>query len=37
MISLLVLLMALTLACGAAASVTIELATAYADDAVKGY
>jgi hypothetical protein len=35
--SLLVLLVALTLACGAVASVTISLAPAYADDAGKGY
>jgi len=35
--SLLVLLIALTMACGAAASVTISLAPAYADDVAKGY
>ncbi len=35
--SLLVLLVALTMACGAAASVTIAHAPAYADDAGKGY
>jgi hypothetical protein len=35
--SLLVLLVVLTMACGAAASVTISLAPAYAGDAGKGY
>jgi hypothetical protein len=35
--SLLVLLVALTMACGAAASVTIAYAPAYADEARKGY
>jgi hypothetical protein len=35
--SLLVLLVALTMACGAAASVTIAHAPAYADEAGKGY
>jgi hypothetical protein len=35
--SLLVLLLALTMACGAAASLTVSLAPAYADDAGKGY
>jgi hypothetical protein len=35
--SLLVLLVALTMACGAAASVTISLGPAYADNAGKGY
>ena len=35
--SLLVLLVALTMTCGAAAGVTIALAPAYADDAGKGY
>jgi hypothetical protein len=35
--SLLVLLVALTMACGAAASLTISLAPAYADDSGKGY
>jgi hypothetical protein len=35
--SLLVLLVALTMVCGAAASVTVALAPAYADDASKGY
>jgi hypothetical protein len=35
--SLLVLLVALTMACGAAASVTIAYAPAYADEAGKGY
>ncbi len=35
--SLLVLLVALTMACGAAAGLTVSLAPAYADDAGKGY
>ena len=35
--SLLVLLVALTMACGAAAGLTVSLAHAYADDAGKGY
>jgi hypothetical protein len=35
--SLFVLLVALTMACGAAASLTIVLAPAYADDVGKGY
>ena len=34
---LLILLVALTVACGAAATVTIELAPAYADASAKGY
>ncbi len=34
---LLILLVALTMACGAAATVTIELAPAYADASAKGY
>jgi hypothetical protein len=34
---LLILLVALTVACGAAATVTIELAPAYADGGAKGY
>ena len=34
---LLILLVALTMACGAAATVTIELAPAYADAGAKGY
>jgi hypothetical protein len=34
---LLILLVAVTVACGAAASVTISLAPAYADDSGKGY
>ncbi len=34
---LLILLMVITMACGAAASVTISLAPAYADDSGKGY
>jgi len=34
---LLVLLVALTMACGAAAGITINLAPAFADDAIKGY
>ena len=34
---LLILLVALTMACGAAATVTIELAPAYADGGAKGY
>jgi hypothetical protein len=34
---LLILLVAVTMACGAAASVTISLAPAYADDSGKGY
>jgi hypothetical protein len=34
---LLLLLVALTMTCGAAASVTIAFAPAYADDAGKGY
>jgi predicted Kef-type K+ transport protein len=37
MIKMLVLLVALTMAFGAAASVTISFAPAYADDAGKGY
>ena len=35
--SLLVLLVVLTMACGAAAGLTVSLAHAYADDAGKGY
>ncbi len=35
--SLMVLLVALTMACGAAASVTIAHAPTYADDVAKGY
>ena len=35
--SLLFLLVALTMACGAAASLTISLAPAYADGAGEGY
>jgi hypothetical protein len=34
---LLILLVAVTMACGVAATVTIELAPAYADGAAKGY
>jgi hypothetical protein len=34
---LLVLLVALTVGCGAAASITISLAPAYADDRASGY
>ena len=34
---LLILLVALTMACGAAATVTIALAPAYADNSGKGY
>jgi hypothetical protein len=34
---LLILLVAITMACGAAASVTISFAPAYADDSGKGY
>ena len=34
---LLILLVALTMACGAAANVTIALAPAYADNSGKGY
>lgn len=34
---LLILLVAVTMACGAAASVTIALVPAYADDSGKGY
>ena len=34
---LLILLVVITMACGAAASVTISLAPAYADDSGKGY
>jgi hypothetical protein len=34
---LLILMVAITMACGAAASVTISLAPAYADDSGKGY
>jgi len=34
---LLILLVVVTMACGAAASVTISLAPAYADDSGKGY
>jgi hypothetical protein len=34
---LLILLVALTMACGVAATVTIELAPAYADASAKGY
>ncbi len=34
---LLILLVALTMACGAAATVTIALAPAYADNSAKGY
>ena len=34
---LLMLLVALTMACGAAATVTIELAPAYADASARGY
>jgi hypothetical protein len=34
---LLILLMAVTMACGAAATVTIELAPAYADASATGY
>ena len=34
---LLILLVAITMACGAAASVTISLGPAYADDSGKGY
>jgi len=34
---LLVLLVALTVGCGAAASTTISLAPAYADDSASGY
>jgi hypothetical protein len=34
---LLILLVAVTMACGAAAGVTIALAPAYADDSAKGY
>jgi hypothetical protein len=34
---LLVLLVALTVGCGVAASVTISLAPAYADDSARGY
>ena len=34
---LLILLVAITMACGAAAGVTIALAPAYADDSAKGY
>jgi hypothetical protein len=35
--NLLILLVALTMACGVAATVTIELAPAYADASAKGY
>ncbi len=35
--SLLVVLVALTMACGAAASVAVSFAPAYADDDAKGY
>jgi hypothetical protein len=35
--NLLILLVVLTMACGAAASVTVSLAPAYADDSGKGY
>jgi hypothetical protein len=35
--NLLILLVVLTMACGAAASVTISLAPAYADDSSRGY
>ena len=35
--SLLLLLIALTIACGAAAGVTVSLAPAYADSAGSGY
>ena len=34
---MLVLLLALTMACGIAASITINLAPAFADDASNGY
>ena len=34
---LLILLVAITMACGVAATVTIELAPAYADASAKGY
>ena len=34
---LLILLVVITVACGAAASVTVSLAPAYADDSGKGY
>jgi hypothetical protein len=34
---LLILLVVITMACGAAASVTISLVPAYADDSGKGY
>jgi len=34
---LLILLVVITMACGAAASVTISLVPAYADDSAKGY
>jgi hypothetical protein len=34
---LLILMLAITMACGVAASVTISLAPAYADDSGKGY
>lgn len=34
---LLVLLVVLTIGCGAAASITVSLAPAYADDAASGY
>ena len=34
---LLILLVAVTMACGAAATVTIELAPAYADSSASGY
>jgi hypothetical protein len=34
---LLILLVAITMACGAAAGVTIALAPAYADHSAKGY
>ena len=34
---LLILMLAITMACGAAAGVTISLAPAYADDSGKGY
>jgi hypothetical protein len=35
--SLLILLVVVTMACGAATSVTISLAPAYADDSARGY
>jgi len=35
--SLLVVLVALTMACGAAATLTVSFAPAYADAAAKGY